>query len=207
MSLHEFQRALCDMTLDVTFAASVLRKGAPALQRYRLTSVEEDRLVAVASQRGMSVNCTLARANRFAPIADAFPLTCSLLKPRLRGLLDELWSVHRPASYQLAGEVGAFVVFVDEKLACGQLDEEYAADIFRYECAAWDLIQTLKGSVSPAELEARAERSTTLRFTHDPRVLIPCLERDQQPPRDLPAGQYSVRLRLRGDTLDVDLED
>ena len=111
MSLLEFQRALCDMTLDLAFAASVLRKGAPALKGYRLTGIEEDRLIAVVSQRGMSVNCTLARANRFAPIADAFPLTCSLLKPHLRGLLDELWSVHRPGNYQLAGEAGALPSF------------------------------------------------------------------------------------------------
>src|SRR5689334_7263123 len=112
MSLHEFQRALCDMTLDPVFAASVLRKGAPALKGYTLNGVEQDRLVAVVSQRGMSVNCTLARANRFAPIADAFPLTCSLLKPQLRGLLDELWNVHRPGDYQLAGEAAAFAALM-----------------------------------------------------------------------------------------------
>jgi len=153
----------------------------------------------------MSVNCTLARANRFAPIADAFPLTCSLLKPHLRGLLDELWSVHRPAGYQLAGEAGAFAVFLEEKLSRGELDHEYAAEVFRYECAAWSLIQSLRQSVSPPELEAAAEQSTTARFTHDPRILVACLERDQQPPAGLPSGDYTVRLRLRGDTLDVDV--
>jgi len=207
MSLHEFQRALCDMTLDVTFAASVLRKGAPALKGYRLTGIEEGRLVAVVSQRGMSVNCTLARANRFAPIADAFPLTCSLLKPHLRALLDELWSAHRPGNYQLAGEAGAFALFVEEKLSRGELDHEYAAEVFRYECAAWDLIQTLPRFVSAAPLTATTDQSTTIRFTHDPRILVACLERDQPPPRGLPAGDYLVRLRLHGDTLDVDLED
>jgi hypothetical protein len=199
MSLLEFQRALCDMTLDVAFAASVLRNGAAALQGYGLTGIEENRLVAVVSQRGMSVNCTLARANRFAPIADAFPLTCSLLKPHLRGLLDELWSGHRPGDYQLAGEARAFAAFLEEKLSRGQCEHEYAAEVFRYECAAWDLIQTLRRSVT--------ERSTAVRFTHDPRVLVACLERDQPPPPGLPPGDYSVRLRLRGDTLDVDLED
>ena len=207
MSLLEFQRALCDMTLDVAFAATVLRNGAAALQGYGLTGIEENRLVAVVSQRGMSVNCTLARANRFAPIADAFPLTCSLLKPRLRGLLDELWSVHRPGNYQLAGEAHAFAAFLQEKLSRREFDHEYAAEVFRYECAAWDLIQTLPRSASAAPLEPVTEQSTAVRFTHDPRILVACLERDQPPPRGLPPGDYSVRLRLSGDTLDVDLED
>lgn len=194
------------MTLDVAFAASVLRKGAPALKGYLLTDIEEGRLVAVVKQRGMSVNCTLARANRFAPIADAFPLTCSLLKPQLRGLLDELWSSHRPANYQLAGEAGAFCLFLEDKLSRGEFDQEYAAEVFRYECAAWSLIQTLPRSVAAAALTATSEQSTTIRFTHDPRILVGCLERDQPPPRGLPAGDYVVRLRLHGDTLDVDLE-
>ena len=182
MSLHEFQRALCDMTLDVTFAASVLRKGAPALKGYSLTGIEQDRLFAVVSQRGMSVNCTLARANRFAPIADAFPLTCSLLKPHLRGLLDELWSVHRPGNYQLAGEAGAFAFFLEEKLSRGRFDQEYAAEVFRYECAAWDLIQSLPRFVSAAALKDTTGQSATVRFTHDPRILVTCLERDQPRP-------------------------
>src|SRR5262249_5584329 len=149
---------------------------------YTLTGVEEIRLVAVVSQRGMSVNCTLARANRFAPIADAFPLTCSLLKPHLRGLLDELWSVHRPVNYQLAGEAGAFALFLEQKLSRHECDHEYAAEVFRYESAAWELIQTLRRSASAAELSATVEQSTTVRFTHDPRILVGCLERDQPPP-------------------------
>jgi hypothetical protein len=199
MSLPEFQRALCDMTLDVNFAASVLRKGTPALQGYSLTCIEEDRLLAVVSQRGMSVNCTLARANRFAPIADAFPLTCSLLKPHLRGLLDELWSVYRPGNYQLAGEAHAFAAFLEEKLARGQLDQEYAAEVFRYESAAWALIQSLRSLPTG--------QTTTVRFSHDPRILVAHLERDQPPPPGLPSGDYPVLLRLHGDTLDVDLEE
>ena len=174
---------------------------------YSLTGAEQDRLLAVVSQRGMSVNCTLARANRFAPIADAFPLTCSLLKPHLRGLLDELWSVHRPGNYQLAGEAGAFALFLREKLAQGEFDHEYADEVFRYESAVWDLIQTLRHSASATEPEVTTEQSTTVRFTHDPRILVDRLERDQPPPSGLPAGDYFVRLTLRGDTLDVDLEE
>ena len=191
------------MTLNPALAASVLRSGVPGLSGYVLTPIEQARLTAVVRQPGMSVNCTLARANRFAPIADAFPLTCSLLKPLLRPLLDELWSDHRPDSYQLAGEVDAFSAFLQRKLSRGELNHPYAEEVFRYECAAWALIQTLQSSeFSPAH-NSELEKSVTVRFAHDPHALVPSLERDDTPPPDLPVGDYLVRLTLRGDILDV----
>jgi hypothetical protein len=204
VAIADFQRALCDMTLEPVLAASVLRRGAGALSGYALTAIEQERLIAVVHQRGMSVNCTLARANRFAPIADAFPLTCSLLKPWLRPLLDELWSVHRPDNYQFAGEETAFSSFLQEKISQGGVTHPYAEEIFRYECAAWDLIQTLRSPVPGAATGPGLEKSATVRFAHDPHMLVPALERDETPPADLPAGDYLVRLTLRGDVLDVE---
>jgi hypothetical protein len=203
MSVADFQRALCDMTLNPALAAAVLRTGESVLSNYALTHLERVRLIAVVQQAGMSVNCTLARANRFAPIADAFPLTCSLLKPRLRSLLDELWSTHRPGGYQLTGEVNAFSAFLNQKLSQGSLDHPYAEEVFRYECAAWTLIQTLNLSKSSRTDDAEAEQCVTVRFAHDPHLLVPSLERDHVPPPDLPAGDYPVRLTLRGDVLEV----
>ena len=207
MSLAEFQRALCDITLNPVFARSVLQSGIACLAGYELSVVEQGRLVAVVRQPGMSVNCTLARANRFAPIADAFPLTCSLLKPQLRGLLDELWSIHRPGNYQLAGEADAFAGLLEGKMSRGELDHAYAEEVFRYESAAWELIQTLRSSMLDPERASKREKCATVRFRHDPRILVPCLERDEAPPAELPSGDYLVRLTLRGDTLDVNLED
>jgi hypothetical protein len=52
-------------------------------------------------------------------------------------------------------------------------------------------------------LEDEPEKSVTVRFVHDPHVLVPALERDETPPPDLPAGDYLVRLTLRHDVLDV----
>jgi hypothetical protein len=207
MSLVEFQRALCDMTLDPVFASSVLRSGISSLAGYDLSAMEQGRLVAVVRQPGMSVNCTLARANRFAPIADAFPLTCSLLKPHLRQLLNELWRLHRPGNYQLAGEADAFVQFLQEKMSRGEFDYAYAEEVFRYECAAWELIHTLRRSMLEPERALNGEKSATVRFRHDPSILVASLERDKAPPADLPVGDYLVRLTLLGDTLEVDIEE
>jgi hypothetical protein len=194
MSLPEFQRALCEMTLDPSLAAAVLRRGAPALAGYDLTPRERSRLAGAARQRGMSVNCTLARANRFAPVADAFPLTCSLLKPRLRALVDELWSVSRPGSYQLSGEVDAFAAFLRDKLARGELDEPYAESVLAYECAVWQLVRRLQQRASGPPL--------TVHFVHDPRLLLPALGRDAVPAPELPRGGYTVQLSLGPDGLE-----
>lgn len=195
------------MTLDPAFAGSVLRQGESRLGGYELTANEQARLLAVVRQPGMSVNCTLARANRFAPIADAFPLTCSLLKPHLRPLLDELWSFHRPDGYQLGGEADAFAGFLRQKVASGEMNYSYAEEVFRYECAAWDLIRLVQRSVLGPVSAALEDRQVTVWFAHDPRILIPSLERDELPPPDLPAGNYLVHLILRGDSLEVEMAD
>jgi hypothetical protein len=205
MSLPEFQRALCDMTLDASRAAALLRSGASGLSGYRLTSREKSRLVDAVRQRGMSVTCTLARANRFAPVADAFPLTCSLLKPRLRALLDELWSLSRPANYQLSGEVDAFAAFLRHKLSRGELDDPYADEILRYECAVWELIRRVQTEGRSGSVEQQAsEQAIMVRFVHDPRVLLPALERDEIPTPDLTRDDYVVQLRLGADGLETE---
>jgi len=144
MSLRNFQRALSDMTLDPRLTAAVRRSGVPALSDYELTPLEQQRLVDVARQPGMDLTCTLARGNRFAPIVEMFPLTCELLKPWLRELLDELWSRHRPDNYQLAGEEDAFGRFLEEKIAGRELTHPYAEEVFRYESACLDLARSLR---------------------------------------------------------------
>jgi hypothetical protein len=203
VSIVEFQRALCDMTLRPALAAAVRRAGVGVLADYELSANEQRRLIDVVGQPGMAINCTLARANRFAPIADAFPLTCAVLKPHLRALLDELWGIHTPDTYQLAGEAAAFAAFLGDKLARGECNHQYAEEIFRYECAAWELIRArLRSSANPSD--AAAPRSVTVRFEHDPRILIPRLESDESLPLDLPGGDYQVRVTLQDDMLVVE---
>src|SRR5262245_3718584 len=133
MSLRDFQRALSDMTLDTRLAVGVRKEGTRALSNYELTLLEQQRLVDVARQPGMDLNCTLARGNRFGPIVEMFPLTCELLKPWLRELLDELWSRHRPDNYQLTGEEDAFAALLLQKIERGEVAHPYAEEVFRYE--------------------------------------------------------------------------
>jgi hypothetical protein len=206
MPLKEFQRALSDMTLDARLTATVRRDGTPALSGYDLTSLEQQRLVDVAGQPGMDLNCTLARGNRFAPIVDMFPLTCELLKPQLRELLDELWSGHRPDNYQLAGEDEVFADFLERKIERGELPHPYAAEVFHYERTCMTLAKSLRYVAAEDAPKPGTEPIRLAQFRHDPRILLRALENQEIPPSDMPEGDYPVRITLRGDALDVELE-
>ena len=206
MSISGFQRALSDMTLDTRFASSVRNTGAEVLVAYELTPVEQRRLVDLARQRAMDLNCTLSRGNRFAPIVEMYPLTCELLKDDLRGLLDELWSRHRPDNYQLAGEDVAFAEFLSERLGSGQLTHPYADEVFRYEAECVALAKSLRYMSSDDLARDSAAPFRRTHFRHDPRIVLRSLERREPPPPDLPEGSYCVRITLRGDSLHVDLD-
>jgi len=133
----------------------------------------------------MSLNCSLARANRFGSIHDAFTMTCVLLGPRLRDLLDELWSERRPDNYQLAGEEAAFAVLVERAIARNALTDEYVDEVFQYERICWDMAMELRLR-DAAAMEGRT-RST--RFRHDPARLFDPLSEHQPPPPGLPLGE------------------
>lgn len=195
------------MTLDVHLAAAVRATGATALQAYGLTPLESHRLVEVAREPGMELNCTLARGNRFAPIVEMFPLTCELLKSQLRSLLEELWSRHRPDNYQLAGEEDAFAELLEQKCSRGELASPYVEEIFNYERTCLELARSLRYVAASALPGPGAEPFRFARFAHDPGILVPALERRETPPPDLPASDYVVRITLRGDALHVDLVD
>ena len=195
------------MTLDWQLSAAVRRDGGPALAGYELTPLEQRRLVEVARQPGMDLNCTLARGNRFGPIVEMFPLTCELLKPWLRDLLDELWHHHRPDNYQLAGEDDVFAEFLEGKIERREFTHPYAHEVLQYERACVALAKSLR--YTPA-VESRSRGLQPFRlahFTHDPKVLLRALENHQVPPGDLPEGHYPVRITLRGDSLHVDLDE
>jgi hypothetical protein len=195
------------MTLDTRITVTVRRDGADALRDYELTSLEQERLVAVARQPGMDLNCTLARANRFGPIVEMFPLTCELLKPWLRELLDELWNSHRPDNYQLVGEDDAFAGLLEGKIGRGELAHPYAEEVFRYESACLDLARSLRYTSAEESPELGSAGFRLALFQHDPRILLQALENHEVPPVDMPEGEYPVRITLRGDALDVELDD
>jgi hypothetical protein len=203
MSLRDFQRALTSMTLDVRFANAVHAHGADALVAYQLSPRETRRLTAVVRQPGMALNCSLARANRFASIHDAFAMTCVLLGRELRSVLDALWSERAPDNVQLQGEEQPFAELVQARIT----DErgapslsEYLPAVLAYERACLELAQLVRHAARP---ELAPQESRWVAFSHDPQAVLAALEQSQPPPAGLPRGDYRVRITLIDGELEV----
>src|SRR5215813_13741020 len=200
MSLHAFQQALVDLTLAPQRTRRLIQGDLTILESYDLDERELLRLLDVIKQPGMSLNCTIARGNRFDAIGEIFPMTCVLLEPVLRDLLDELWEDFRPTNYQFAGEEEAFAEIVRQKMAEGELSMAYLDEIFAYERACWELAQQMRNQTNPDH-----EINAIIEFHHPPDLLLPPLSELTAPPAGLPGGVYRARLTLRGTRFDVEM--
>jgi hypothetical protein len=193
MSLEEFQRALVDLTLNPRLAVRLIRGELNGMDNFSLTERESRRIVDIVKQRGMSVSCSLARGNRFEPIGEIFPMTCILLEPVLRDLLDELWQEARPMNYQFSGEEESFAQMIRSKISSGHLFIEYLEEIFNYEWACWQLARQMR-----AQTDFDHEAAMIIEFKHPPDQLLPPLSELTLPPTGLPEGTYKARITLRG---------
>ena len=193
MSLSAFQRALVELTLSPRLARRLKNGEQRVIDSYNLSERERRRLSDIVQQAGMSLNCTIARGNRFEAIGDLFPMTCVLLEPILRDLLDDLWEDVRPSNYQFNGEADAFVTRVQQKMAQGELSIEYLDEIFAYELTCLNMAQEMRNQTNTA---CKIER--LIEFRHSPQQLLLALSTLNAPPAGLPQGSYRVRLILRG---------
>ena len=200
MSLQAFQRALVDLTLSPEISRRLLEGDVTILEPYDLDEVERRRLVDVVQQPGMSINCTIARGNRFDAIGEVFPMTLVLLEPELRDLLSELWENHHPSNYQFAGEEDAFAAFVKEKLSTNQFSIPYLDEVFNYESICWQMAQEMRN-----QTERDHEVHAIMEFKHPPDLLLEPLSRLVAPPEGLPTGKFRARLTLRGTRFDVEM--
>jgi hypothetical protein len=200
MSLRSFQRAIVDLTLAPAKARALRHGDTDVLAGYELTGRERARILDIVRQPGISVHCSLSRGNRLEVIVEAFPMTCVLLRPVLRQLVDELWQEHRPSNYQLAGEAAAFAALVRRKIADGALAIEYLAEILAYETTCLELAErTRMRAAQDAAAEAMVE------FEHDPDALLPPLSRLTAPPAGLPSGSYRALVKLQNARFTVEL--
>jgi hypothetical protein len=202
MSLLMFQRALVELTLIPEKARSLRRGDQSILAGFELTDLERDRLEAVVHQRGMSVSCSLSRGNRLEMIFQSFPMTCVLLKPVLRELVDELWMDLQPTNYQLAGEETIFAALLTRKLAADNLSILYLEEIFAYELACMELTRQARNQ---AHNQTGADAELIVDFQHSPDDLLPPLSQLTTPPDELPEGNYRARVMLIDDQFKVEL--
>jgi hypothetical protein len=80
-----------------------------------------------------------------------------MVKPLLRPLLDERWSITAPGTLQLAGEADAFSEFLQQKLSRGEFNGPYVEEIVRHECAAWEVIHMPRRSMPDSKRPRRRE--------------------------------------------------
>lgn len=202
MSIQTFQRVLVELTLSPRKARALREGDASMFAGLDLTGLERERLFDIVRQPGISVHCSLSRGNRFEVIFGAFPMTCVLLEPVLRELLDEFCEACQPTNYQLAGEDAAFAAMLRGKIAAGALSIEYLREIFDYELACAELTQALQNQMDPdAGVEAVVE------FQHSPDELLPSLSRLKAPPAGLPQGSCRVRVKLQNNQFRVETLD
>jgi len=199
MSLREFQQAIVDLTLAPDSWRAMRRGESAVLDRYKLNERERNRLLEISRQPGMAMNCSLARGNRLELIVGAFPKTCTLLKPLLPRLLDELWERRKPDNYQLFGEEDAFAAFIAKKLSQSELAVEYLSEIFAYELTCRDLALRFE---TCADAESALE--AIVEFRHPPDELLAPLNRHVAPPSGLPSGIFPTRVRLSEAGLEID---
>jgi hypothetical protein len=192
MSLQMFQRAVVELTL-APGKARLLRDGdVSMLAGFELTALERERLDGIVRQPGISVSCSLSRGNRLEIIFQMFPMTCTLLMPVLRQLMDEIWENNRPTNYQLTGEETAFIEIVQRKIAAGALSIPYLEEVFGYELACMELTHRLRDEADP-------DAVVVVDFAHSPDELLPPLSQLKGPPAGLPEGAYRVRVRMDGE--------
>ncbi|MER6949680.1 hypothetical protein ABT294_37275 [Nonomuraea sp. NPDC000554] len=163
MSLAEFQRATAEF---VASPERCVRAGADfdaEVREFALDERERRRLRAMLADRGMSVNCTLYRVNRFVTIFSVLPLTCRLLGAAARTELEEFWR-HSPATLQYRDEAHAFGAWLRQRMAAGAIPPGQAADVLRAELAAFDLAT----GDPPAPAEATGDPTDPAEATGDP---------------------------------------
>jgi len=194
MSLLGFQRALADLSASPDLCSQAIADPNPVLAPYDLTERERARLAAMVRHRLMATNCVLYRANRITPVYVFFPMTCRLLGRELRSELDAFWRAAAGVDLQYYTETARFARFLRERIASGELRNEYLAEIVDYEAAATELRFAGRNS---DDLRRR------VRFTHDPAPLLDALSSRAPIPPGLARGEYEVLLDAANDTMEV----
>jgi hypothetical protein len=131
--LADFQQAMADMVASPQLCQMVRRKPDTLWQRYSLSAIEHRRLVDMVNNPGMSCNCTLYRANRFAPILLNLPELSHALGAELRALMEEYWDEYPHTDVNFLIECERFCNFVIAKAARGWKMCPAAAQAFERE--------------------------------------------------------------------------
>jgi hypothetical protein len=180
MSLSEFQKAFADLIAQPERCLVARRDPGAAFARYGLTERERSRLSRMVCDPGMSVNCTLYRVNRLAPVYSVLPLTCALLGPELLPSLEAFWASGGEATIQYGREAARFGAWLQARMAEGAHTGP-VRDALAFELAAFE-VRTASGTDG-------SSRQRLVKFHYDPiEVLDPA--RRPEPLTPLPREEW-----------------
>jgi hypothetical protein len=200
VSLAGFQHALADVVASASVCTDAREDPTAFLIAYDLSERERRRLTDMLGQRGMVTCCTLHRANRLAAINTHLPLTCWLLRDRLREELQTFWAAQPATDLQFVGEADRFARFLRSRLSSGAIVDSVVEDILEFEVAVAEL--RLAGPDNEVHSRVRV-----VRFHTDPVRLMKLVVEMQPRPYDLPDGHFGLLLDARDGSIVTRLID
>jgi hypothetical protein len=167
MSLHAFQTELARLIVDPDFRERVQHRGADELDA-NLSALEQSRLCQIAADPGLDINRTLHKGFRLGKLRALLPLTCQLLgSGRLAREVSAFWAERAPSSFYFIPEALEFCDFLVRR----KIRNKYLSEVLAYERATLELEKARHDNPPPQ----------TVRFQHDPRVLLTALAAGRRP--------------------------
>lgn len=173
MSQREFQAMLGRIVVDTQFRARVRRDGLAALDA-DLTPREQQRLLSVASDRGMEATRLVHTDFRLSKLYVMLPLTRLVLgRRRFLREADAFWSQYLPVTHYFIPESIDFCDYLQGRLLRGDLRVKYLREIIAYERAELELQRPRPDATLPPP--------QIVRFRYDPIALFTSLTRQRRP--------------------------
>jgi hypothetical protein len=172
VTLRSFQATVACLVIDPDFRDRVRTSGAAALAS-DLTTLEQERVLAIATDKGLDATRTLHKSFRLTKIYTLLPLTRALLGPaRLATEISSFWQAEPPVSHYFLAEAIAFCDHLCRRI-CSGLQIKYLAEIVAYERANLELRRPrTNGDVPQPQL---------VKFDHDPVTLFTQLMSGRRP--------------------------
>jgi hypothetical protein len=189
MTQHAFQSTVARMVIDPDFRDRVGSHGVIALDG-DLTTLEQERVLAIVSDKGLDATRTLHKAFRLTKIYTLLPLTRVLLgTDHLAREIGSFWKAELPVSQYFMGEAIAFCNFLRKRIRSG-LRIKYLDEVVAYERANLELRRP--------RIDGNVPETRLVKFEHDPVTLFPQLMNGKRP-RAVPALSCHLVGRLGRD--------
>jgi hypothetical protein len=158
-----FQSTVARLVIDPDFRDRIRAHGVIALDS-DLTALEQERVMAIASDRGLDATRTLHKSFRLTKIYTLLPLTRALLGPdRLAKEISSFWKAELPVSHYFMEEAIGFCDFLRKRIRSG-LRIKYLEEIVAYERANLELRRLRTSGDTP--------EPQFVKFEHDPATLL-----------------------------------